>query len=390
MNKIPIITVLTSLVLISPNSFANDLNINGFLSVSASMLDSNDVTLDGFDNNGNFKNDTILGLQISQQVNEKTGLTGQLVSRGSDDYATESAWAYVSYAATDNLDLRLGRIRVPFFYYSDFLEVGYAYDWVRPPSEVYSIPFSSIDGTDLNYRFSLGSWDTNAQLYYGRYTPSGAGVDLSNFTGLALSSTSGDFSLRASYHRLEIDSDGTGTFGATNTQAVGAITTPSVVGVFTNPVNDALIAQGYTQQELADAANDFVLTGQELGFFGLAAGYDNGDISAIAEFTQGFSSTPFFTSSNTYLLKLAKRFNEFTGHLSYAATENKYDSGIDGDIQEALGLENKQNSIIAGLRYDYDSSTALKFEAQSHNEEIVNGAKGESAMLYTIALDLVF
>ena len=76
--------------------------------------------------------------------------------------------------------------------------------------------------------------------------------------------------------------------------------------------------------------------------------------------------------------------------LTYAATENELDSGIDGDIQKALGLENKQNSIIAGVRYDYDSSTALKFEAQNHDEEIINGSKGKSAMLYTIAIDLVF
>mgnify|MGYP005988204833 CR=1 FL=1 len=389
MTRSPIIAAIATSLLCSV-THANDLNVNGFLSVSAAMLDNSDVSLDGFDNNGNFKNDTILGLQISQQVNDKTGLTGQLVSRGTDDYSTESAWAYVSYAASDDLDLRLGRIRVPFFYYSDFLEVGYAYDWVRPPSEVYSIPFSSIDGTDLNYRFALGNWDSSLQLYYGRYTPDGAGVDLSNFTGLAFASNSGDFTLRASYHQLEIDSDGTGSFGATNTQAVGAITTPSVVGVFTNPVNDALLAQGYTQGELTTASADFILKGQELGFYGLAAGYDNGDISAIAEYTQGFASTPFFTSSTTYLVKLGKRFSEFTTHLTYAATENELDSGIDGDIQKALGLENKQNSIIAGVRYDYDSSTALKFEAQNHDEEIINGSKGKSAMLYTIAIDLVF
>jgi len=382
MKKITILSAFAAIAVLSPLTQANDLNINGFLSVGVSMLDNNDVTLDGFDNNGNFKNDTILGLQISKQVNDKTTVTGQLVSRGSDDYATESAWAYVNYAASENLDLRLGRIRVPFFYYSDFLEVGYAYDWVRPPSEVYSIPFSSINGADLNYRFSLGSWDTNAQLYYGRYSPSGAGVDLKNFTGLALSSTSGNFTLRASYHRLEIETDGTGSFGTGNTAAVAGVT---ALKPLLNPTNDAAI-----DADIDQVAVDFALTGQELGFYGLAAGYDNGDISAIAEYTQSFADTPFFTSNTTYLVKVGKRFNDLVGHLTYTATENELDSGLEGDVQKALGLENKQNSIIAGLRYDYDTSTALKFEIQNHDEEIVNGAKGESAMLYTVAIDLVF
>ena len=382
MKRIPLLSALAAISMISPSTQAGDLNINGFLSVGVGMLDNNDVTLDGFDNNGNFKNDTILGLQISKLVNEKTTVTGQLVSRGTDDYATESAWAYVSYAANNDLDLRMGRLRVPFYYYSDFLEVGYAYDWVRPPSEVYSVPFSSIDGVDASYRFSLGNWDNSAQVYYGRFTPNGAGVDLKNFTGLALTSSTGDFSLRASYHRLEIESDGTGTFGAANTAAVAGIT---ALKPLLNPTNDAAL-----DAQIDQVAADFSLTGQEIGFYGLAAGYDNGNISAIAEYTQGFADTPFFPSGTTYLVKLGKRFGDFASHLTYTASENELESGLEGDIQKALGLENKQSSIIAGLRYDYDSSTALKFEVQNHDEEIVNGAKGESAMLYTVAIDLVF
>ena len=383
MNKTSAFSLLTAMAVLVPTAHANDLNINGFLSVGVSMLDNNDVTLDGFDNNGNFKNDTILGLQISKQVNDKTTVTGQLVSRGSEDYSTESAWAYASYAVSDDLDVRLGRIRVPFFYYSDFLEVGYAYDWVRPPSEVYSTPFSSIDGTDLNYRFSLGNWDNSVQVYYGRYSRGGSGVDLKNFTGLALTSSTGDFTLRGSYHRLEFESDGTGSFGSLNAGAAAAINTP--IRAALNPTSDAAL-----DARIDKAVTDFTLTGQELGFYGLAAGYDNGDISAIAEYTQSFSESPFFPTVTTGLIKVGKRFNDFVGHLTYTSTENDLDSGLDGTIQEALKLEDKQNSIIAGLRYDYDTNTALKFEVQSHDEEIVNGEKGEKAMLYTVAVDLVF
>ena len=383
MNKISILSALMTIAIISPTTQASDLNINGFLSVGVSMLDNSDVTLDGFDTTGNFKNDTILGLQLSKQVNDKTTVTGQLVSRGADDYGTESAWAYASYAVSDDLDVRLGRIRVPFFYYSDFLEVGYAYDWVRPPSEVYSSPFSSIDGTDLNYRFALGDWDNSVQVYYGRYSRIGSGVDLKNFAGLALTSATGDLTFRASYHRLEIETDGTGSFGTVNVGAAAVIDTTLRAAL--NPTNNAAL-----DADIDQAVIDFTLTGQELGFYGLAAGYDNGDVSAIAEYTQSFSESPFFPAVTTTLVKVGKRFNDFVGHLSYAATENELDSGLDGTIQKSLGFEDKQSSIIAGLRYDYDTSTALKLEVQSHDEEIVNGAKGESAMLYTVAIDLVF
>jgi len=57
-----------------------------------------------------------------------------------------------------------------------------------------------------------------------------------------------------------------------------------------------------------------------------------------------------------------------------------------------LNLEDEQNSITAGLRYDYDSSTALKFEIQQHTEKKVPqlGEVDETAMLYSVAVDVVF
>lgn len=363
----------------TPLSYASDLNINGFLSVGASMLSNDKVTLDDFDNNGNFKNDTIFGLQISKQVNESTSVTGQLVSRGTDEYKTEAAWAYVSYAATNDLDLRMGRLRVPFFYYSDFLEVGYAYDWIRPPSEVYSIPFSSVDGVDLNYRFSLGSWDNNAQIYYGRYNPEGGNSELKNFSGIALTSGTGDFTLRASYHRLDL-------FIYDGGAAMGAISNPA------SPLNGALLALGYTADEINNAASGYEANGDEAIFYGVAAAYDNGDFSFITEITAGDSDSPLALASTSYLAKIGKRFLDMTVHLTYAGTEKQTLSGIDGDIQEMLLLENTQNSIIAGVRWDYDAGTAFKFQVQQHNEELVEGIgeNKESGLLYSVAVDLVF
>lgn len=375
-----------SLTAFSTPALANDLNINGFLSVGASMMDDDKVAIAGYDANGGFKQDTILGLQVSKQVNDSTTVTGQLVSRGTDDYATESAWAYVNYAANDDLDLRMGRLRVPFYYYSDFLEVGYAYDWIRPPAEVYSVPFSSVDGVDATYRFSLGSWDNSAQIYYGRYTPEGAGVDLRNFTGLALSGQTGDFSLRASYHRLEIISDGTGSFGAVNQGAA------ALIGTTGSPLNTGLLAAGYSNQEIAGAVDDFTLTGQEIGFYGAAAGYDNGNYSAIAEYTQSFGDAPFIPLVNSYLVKVAKRFSDITTHLTYTSAETELDSGINETIQKSLLLEDKQSSIILGARFDYDSSSAFKVEIQQLTEDMRSGAGkiDESGMLYSVALDIVF
>ena len=375
-------------------TFADDLNINGFLSVGASMMDNDKVVIGDNDNQGGFKQDNILGLQVSKQVNESTMVTGQLVSRGSEDYKTEAAWAYVSYAATDDIDLRMGRIRVPLYFYSDFLEVGYAYDWVRTPVEVYNVPFSSMDGADVTYRFSIGKSDNSAQLYYGRYQAENSTLDIRNFTGLVLTSNIDNMTYRASYHQADIatsglvDPTGIGTMSAGLSGSIGT----SSGNPGSPSFNDILTSKGYSAAEIAGAAEDFLVDGQVLSFYEVAAAYDNGDFSFIGEYTSSFSDMAFLPDTSAFLVKAGKRFGNITSHITYASTTTSTDSGINGYIQELATLENEENSIIVGLRYDYDSSTALKFEVQQNNEDKRQGAGeiDESGMLYTVAIDLVF
>src|SRR5690554_5648858 len=109
-------------------AYANDLQINGFLNVTAGVLDNKDIedgfTTGGYDTTLGFDQHTLAGLQISKKVNDNTSATVQLMSRGKQGYKTETAWAYVTYDLSDNTAIRFGRLRTPFFQYSDFLEVG--------------------------------------------------------------------------------------------------------------------------------------------------------------------------------------------------------------------------------------------------------------------------
>lgn len=75
-------------------------------------------------------------------------------------------------------------------------------------------------------------------------------------------------------------------------------------------------------------------------------------------------------------------------HLTYTVTEDDLKSGTVGTVQKFA--ENKDARIILGLRYDYDSSTALKFDIQHHDEKLVGGTKGDSGFLYTVGMSLVF
>jgi hypothetical protein len=368
--------ILASLIA-APAIASNDLQINGFLSVGASMADSDDASIAGADNQGGFKNDNVLGLQLRKQVNDTTTVTGQLVSRGSEDYKTEAAWAFVTYAASDDLDLRMGRLRIPFFQYSDFLEVGYAYNWIRPPGDVYRVPFSSIDGIDLTQRFSSGNIDGSIQFYYGRFDgefDTGAdqyAADFRNFTGLVLSANAGNFGTRLSYHQAELTMDASDPTTALGAASAGA----------------ALIAASLGDPSAAD---DFSFDGQISQFIEAALTYDDGTYSAVAEWTALDHENSLFLDDEAWLISVAARVGDFTPHLTYTNEKDSFDSGNEGVIQKNFPLKSEQSSIILGLRYDYDSSTALKFEVQNNDEKTAAGADGDSATLYSVAVDVVF
>jgi hypothetical protein len=365
---------LLAMAIASP-AMANDLNINGFLSVGATMLDENKVSVADADEQGSFKQNTVLGLQVQKQINDTTSATGQLVSRGSEGYSTNAAWAFVTYAANDDIDLRMGRLRIPFFQYSDFLEVGYAYNWVRPPSDVYDgrVPFSSLDGIDFTQRFSSGSIDGSVQVYYGRFegpifiNGSTNEADFRNFTGLALSANMGNFGTRLSYHQAEIimDSD---ELAAASAGAAGIAT---MIG---DP----------------SAAEDFNFSGQTTQFIAAGLTYDDGAYMAVAEWTALNHESSLLLDDQAWLVSVATRIDQFTPHITYTNEKGSFDSGNEGIIQKALPLLSEQSSITVGLRYDYDSSTALKFEIQNNDETTAAGVDGESATLYSVAVDVIF
>ncbi len=367
---------LLAIAIASP-AMADDININGFLSVGASMLDDNKASIAGADNQGGFKQDTILGLQVSKQINETTSATGQLVSRGSDDYSTEAAWAFVTYAANDDLDLRMGRLRVPAFYYSDFLEVGYTYNSIRPAEEVYRLPFSSVDGIDVTQRFYSGDIDGTLQFYYGRYqgsfeTSDGISydADIRNVTGIALSTNMGNFGSRLSYNQGDF-----------------LLSTPAGSSLSNAGIGAATIAAGLGDPSAAD---DFNLTGQTSQFLEAALTYDDGTYSALAEWTALNHESTLLMDDQAWLISLAARMGEFTPHITYSTQKDEFESGNEGKIQKQLPLAIEETSITLGLRYDYDTSTALKFEIQNNDEKMVDGVDGESATLYSVAVDLVF
>lgn len=381
-------------------AYANDLNINGFINVTGGVLSNDKISLDGYNDNPSFDQGTLMGLQMSKKVNDSTSATVQLVSRGSEDYQTEASWAYITYALNNDTDIRAGRLRTPFFYYSDFLEVGYAFNWVRPPSSVYRLDgLSSITGVDITHRFNIGNVDGSVQVYTGRYNDDFAlngdvyEVELRNAMGAVFSLNQGNFGARVSYHQADLSFDANSLVTSRTPPTADINGNISVDLTDPTAVADALKGSRALDSissiaELRGVEADFIANKDKSQFYQASLSWDNGSTALIAEWTGLKHDTALLNDDTAWLVSAAQRYGDATVHLTYTVTEDDLESGLVGQVQK--NAESEENSIILGLRYDYDSSTALKFDIQHHDEKLVGGTKGDSGFLYTVGMSLVF
>ena len=376
-------------------AYANDLQINGFLNVTAGVLDNKDIeggfTTGGYDTTLGFDQHTLAGLQISKKVNDNTSATVQLMSRGKQGYKTETAWAYVTYDLSDNTAIRFGRLRTPFFHYSDFLEVGYAYNWVTPPTIVYRLDsMSTLTGVDFTHQFTMGAIDGAFQLYTGRYKDDFElrgdtyDAELSSAAGAVLNLNAGNFGGRLSYHQAELsfyDLDPTGERNLDKMLGAAALTAQAI-----------------------GAVDSFEASGQNSSFYQGSLFWDNGSTSLIAEYTALRHDSHLLNDDDAWLVSIAQRFGDVTAHLTYAAAKNKVKDGNVGIVQRFS--ESEESDIIAGLRYDYSSSVALKAEAHyitinnaaTRGQMLLTGPVAASELdldkntgsLYTIGMSIVF
>jgi hypothetical protein len=118
--------------------------------------------------------------------------------------------------------------------------------------------------------------------------------------------------------------------------------------------------------------------------------YDNGNYSFITEVTAIEYESGLLVDNRAWLASVAKRIGSTTTHLTYSNSRDVLNSGDSGKLQKALNLQGEDKSVTLGLRYDYDVNTALKVEAQYHDELVHQGVEGDHAMLYSFAVDVIF
>ncbi|AUM11558.1 hypothetical protein [Ketobacter alkanivorans] len=366
---------------------ADRLKINGFFSGGAATLDSDNVVEQfyGIEDDYNSTSVSKMGIQMTFEVSEDIDATAQLVSKGVNNYDVEAEWAYLSYKMTDDFTLRVGRSRIPYYLLSEYLDVGYAYPWVRPPIEMYNIPLSSTDGLSALYNFNLADINFTLQAYAGSTAGESdlleADFSLNQQWGTALFAEWNDFTFRIGYNTGSLDVENLVEGGA------GATLVAGTSGVIT--LGNAL--------GVPDPITETVLTNARTQYMSAAGMYDNGKLLVMAEISNlRVEDVPQPAGDGGYIT-VGYRFGKWMPHVTFAKfyTDSYHDekisdvtdytsvvaetayvavaNGIPGvtaqNIQDVLTLQGgmqalvqQQQSYTLGLTYDISPRVKAKLE----------------------------
>ena len=355
-----------------------EIAFNGFATFAGGLTSSDDETLQGYDNDLSFDQDSKLAIQAQGNLGEGLTAVAQIMAKGSEDWDAKLTWAYIGWEATENVKFLFGRQRLPFYAYSDSLDVSYAYHWITPPAGVYNLPFDSIDGVGMIVNNQFGSVDSTVQAVVGRNTQSETvgdstqETDISNFVSLNWSLSYDWVTFRVGYSGGDVSTE------------LSQID-PIIAGWNALREADPSIPD-FTAQISSDDGND---SGE---FIGTGFNIDYNDFIIIAEYTEfGLEGSFLQDSEESYFLSFGKRFGTVTPHITYGVDETTpsiphfLDSGlppagtstqVDTLVAYTKGLFQATNDdsdyITLGVRWDFHDAAAFKAEYTMFNDNLLD------------------
>ena len=307
------------------------LKINGYMSAYAvkSTLEGVDLGI-GVDNHWSYRPDSIVGLQFEYAMSEGLDAVVQLTAKGGDDFDINAEWAFLRYKPNDNLTLRAGRLRRPYYMYSDSLEVGYAYPWVRPPVEVYIPSLTTYEGFDAEYAFNWGDWRTAVQVYHGRGSGLNSILTNDGLSGVNATIERGSWTFRGSYnHGSEV--------------------------------------RWSDSPELGQ---------DDVAYYSVGARYDDGSLFALVEAVDSEVEEDLAVVGSVGITTtLGYQIGNAVPYFVYA--KGYSDKGQE-DNALSPGAEVSQESYTLGLRYQLNPQVAVKAEAAQYDD--FNGSLGKPSL----------
>lgn len=342
--------LLLALLVSSP--VASETSFNGFGSLFVGKVtEGNEFLADYpkigiYDEDWSISPDSTLGAQFVSSFTNELSLVTQVVVFGASDFGADVDWLYLNYQMTPELSLQLGRKRLPLYYYSDYFDLGYAYNWIRPPADLYTWQINNYNGISLVFETSLSEFDAKINLYYGN-------------------EKSDDNDLLGLLYGVPVDERWKNMVG--------------IVGTVSNEWVDVRISY---MQGLVDRYINGVIDvyDSEQEFLGFSVNLTLGELQILSEINN-YKRPDNQIDINSHMLSFAYQIDNFTPHITRSDLEQEIN---------AAGNDEKHHTITAGVRWDFDINVAFKIQYDKVVDEgIIVPIKGDSKSI-AIGLDFVF
>lgn len=384
--------------LVGPTAAHADVHFNGFGQiVVGSALDNSRpmpiaTQLGEYSADPNFRTESLFALQAQATLSESISATAQILADGAtktnpspgqftnDEFTPKFSWAYATWTINDNWQMKAGRQRLPLYHYSDYLQVGEAYPWIRPSVAVYSAPVSNYDGISLSGNFSIGDWFLQPQVYYGNfsggiyYQQLNANLQLDNLTGIVLDASYSDWlEIRASEHMAKLSA----TYNVVETLQSGLTQLGGPTGANAQLIAameqvDTTAGNPFFAQTIADLTNANAqyqaynestnLSKQTVTFSSAGISINKYNFLFDAEYI--FQHSPaYILDSVAYYLSLGYKIKQFTPYVVYSRFNGKIgDKGLgDRMANNITGATSAQSKAIGP-----DLSNPATYNALSH------------------------
>lgn len=188
-------------------------SLKGFGNLTYSITDNDKANFNRVSSDGSFVDFSKLGAQLDSQISDSFRLSSQvLVSQDPilDDTAKLSLETlFIGIQASSALEIRLGRLRGPFYMRSEYVNVQHNFLEATAPESVYNLTtFNNYNGIDMVYSMSPenAEYVIELQPYYGVSEVEAAAVGKAYGTwtaGLAFAIKGFNWGLKGSYNTGE-------------------------------------------------------------------------------------------------------------------------------------------------------------------------------------------
>ena len=362
-----------------------EVNFNGFATIAGGATLNKDEALYNYNEDLNYDNDSLFGLQVTSELDDDLSFTAQLLARGNDNWETNVEWAFISYQASENVKFQVGKQRGPYYMFTDFVDVGFAYNWVTPPTGVYDLPVGTVTGVNTIITGSAGPIDSNFQVLVGRNT----GTTL--LDGVKRPSDVNDLVLIAwtvNYDWL--------TLRASHTNAQ--------ISLEIAELQDLL--GGWRQTPFANVADALEFNKDDATFSEVGFKMEFENFQLLGEMTELRSDDNFTGDQDSYYVSAAYRVDQVTFHVTYGEDETSNDYSAIDSVRAAVpvGASTSIDTLIflsngvldsrledasyttVGLRWDFNPSAALKIEYT----DLTDNQFGADAGLVRVAISTFF